>query len=157
MHACIYTKRRRNLAILRLMTINFFWILKCRVYFLYISHLFVFYIFTYFVFYIFTSFLFYIFTSFVFYIFTSFVFYIFTSLHHYIFTSFVFFIFPFWVSFSVKKRMIWLANKEIRYKVNYNFEIPCRVYRPIWSFCLLWHFCSSNFYNSYSSSFPSFG
>ena len=72
------------------MTIHFFWILKCRLYFLYISNLFGFYIFSSFVIYIFTSFVFYIFLSFVFYIFTSFGFYIFTSFEFYIFTSFAF-------------------------------------------------------------------
>ena len=71
--------------VLRILTINFFWILKCRVYFLYISHLLNNSIIG---FYIFTSFGFYIFTSFGFYIFTSFVFYIFTSLHLYIFCFF---------------------------------------------------------------------
>ena len=56
MHAYIYARRRRNLAILRIIKIIFFLILKCRVYFLYISHLFWFYIFISFVFYNFTSF-----------------------------------------------------------------------------------------------------
>ena len=73
----------------------FFWILKCRVYFLYISHLLNnsiigFYIFTSVGFYIFTSFGFNIFISFGFYIFTSFGFYIVTSFGFYIVTSFQF-------------------------------------------------------------------
>ena len=78
MHMYIYARRRRNLAILRIMTINFFYIFTS----------FIFYIFTSFGFYIFTSFVFYILTSFGFYIFTSLRLYIFTSLHLYIFTSF---------------------------------------------------------------------
>ena len=71
---------------------EFFWILKCLVYFLYISHLFVFYIFASFVFYIFTSFVFYISTSFNIFTFSHLLYstflHLLTSLHFHIFCIF---------------------------------------------------------------------
>ena len=135
MHAYIYARRRRNLAI---MTINFFWILKCRVYFLYIFTSFGFYILTSFGFYILTFCIlhfhifcilhFHIFCILHFHIFCILHFHIFTSLHLYIFTSshllhfwtFVFFIFPFWVSFSElknKNRLLIYRSSRISSKI----------------------------------------
>ena len=89
-------------------------ILKCRVHFLYISHLLHIWTFNFWIigFYIFTSFGFYIFTSFGIW-------------------TFVFFIFPFWVSFSVY---------IFAFGVYYSKQINISDIQKSWNYLVNWWF-----------------
>ena len=103
MHAYIYARRRRNLAILRIMTMNFFGFSNAAFIFFPFSHLLDF-TFSQLLYFTFSHLLYSTFSHLLYilhcYIFTSLHLYIFTFSHHLHFWTFVFFIFNFWVSFS---------------------------------------------------------